>query len=315
MRAVLRHRIRQLAHAEVGIGEAALDRVSHSRDVRLVGGCNAGGADAAGGPASASRRLENRSRSRRRDAIRLRTRTSSSRISNGFTMYSSAPRSSPSSRCSSSACAVSRMIGQEVRLGARAQHAHQLVPVGAGHHHVREHDVREVTARERDPLRAIRRLEHAEPRARSGRGCSRGGPRCRPPRGASGHPRSAHRRPHRLGRRFADVLGRTIAVDERSERPERRPSSGIVDAIGRRRAERNGRGERRPVAPALHRDRSAVQLHELLHQREPDPRTRLRAGRRLVHLVESLEDVRESDRAECPGRSRARRAAPILHPV
>ena len=54
---------------------------------------------------------------------------------------------------------------QKVRLGARSQHAHQLVPVGTGHHHVREHDVRHVPARELDALRAIRCLEHAETRS------------------------------------------------------------------------------------------------------------------------------------------------------
>ena len=53
-----------------------------------------------------------------------------------------------------------------------------------------------------------------------------------------------------------------------------------------------------------------MQLHELLHQREPDPRPRLRAGRRLVHLVEPLEDVGDLIGRDARARSRAPGVAP-----
>src|SRR5437773_6510559 len=42
----------------------------------------------------------------------------------------------------------------------------------------------------------------------------------------------------------------------------------------------------------LHRDRAAMKLHDMLHDREPEPRSALLARARLVHAVEAFEDPR-----------------------
>ena len=62
-------------------------------------------------------------------------------------------------------------------------------------------------------------------------------------------------------------------------------------------------------SPLVHLDRAAMQRHQLLHQREPDPRSRLGARERLVHLIEALEDVRQMLGRECRGRCRPRGAS------
>src|SRR4029079_5291981 len=72
-------------------------------------------------------------------------------------------------------------------------------------------------------------------------------------------------------------------------------SMGMRDAIGLDDRKRQAHDERRPMAfaGAFRTDRPAVQLDELLRDREPESEAAVRASRRAVALREAAENVRQ----------------------
>ena len=84
-----------------------------------------------------------------------------------------------------------------------------------------------------------------------------------------------------------------------------RPAQPIARQV--RRAERKSDRKRAATAElAVHADLAAMQLDQLLHQREPDAAALEGSSARAFHAAETLEQVRQLVRAGCPCRCHAR---------
>ena len=110
----------------------------------------------------------------------------------------------------------------------------------------------------------------------------------------------------------------SLVVDERARETPASASGARLAAAGARRQRSATRrasgqrdGERRAlaVAVALGRDAAAVQLDEVLHDRQPEAEAAVLRGCAAVGLAEALEDVRAGTPARCPAACRARRCA------
>jgi hypothetical protein len=175
---------------------------------------------------------------------------------------------------------------RRAQVAVRAQLAQQAKPVEVRHHHVGEHEIRRLLARE---------LERREPV---------GGNVDRPvlaqdPREVIAHVGVVVDDEHALGPgrrlrhgRLRDPPQRLLDV---AGRPRARANARAELVRGKvRRAERQAHRERRAAAELARRgDLAAVHLDDLVHEHEPDAGALVRAPLRARHAVEPLEHPRQ----------------------
>src|SRR5206468_4239242 len=72
---------------------------------------------------------------------------------------------------------------------------------------------------------------------------------------------------------------------------------GLIGGPGDCKGQLHGEDRALPFARALRVDRSAMRLHDVLHDRESEPETAVRSGRARLTLLEPLEDEGQCLRA------------------